>query len=127
MISPDTGGRLLRMIRGGRDPADERKTIMHIRNALIPLAGATLLLIGLSGQAQAYQCVSQVAVGTSNGPIQANALNRARTDWSARVKNALGLQYSVYDIADDKEESCTKVGFRYQCRVEAEPCAYVVQ
>jgi hypothetical protein len=101
---------------------------MSIRNALLPIAGATLLLIGLGGQAQAYQCISQVAVGTSSGFGQANALTKARNDWSARVETALTLQYSVYSIADDKEETCTKVGgLRYQCRVEAKPCAYVVQ
>jgi hypothetical protein len=101
---------------------------MTIRSILLPIAGATLLLAGLTANAQAYQCLSQFAVGTSGAMSQAVALNKARADWSNTVQNAVTLQYSVYEIADDKEESCSLVGTRrYQCRVEAKPCAYVVQ
>lgn len=114
------------MVRGDSDPTGQRKTIMTIRTTLLPIAGAALLLIGLTANAQAYQCLATPAVANGSALQQATALNRARINWSAHVQDVLTLQYSVYNIAEDKEESCSRVGRRYQCRVEANPCAMVI-
>ena len=116
------------MVRDDSDPAGtQRKTIMIIRNTLLPIAGAALLLAGLTANAQAYECLAQTWAGNGNAFVKGIALAAARGDWSNRVEASLHLVYSQYNLAEDKEESCTKTGRRYQCRVEAKPCAYVVQ
>lgn len=94
---------------------------------LAPIAGASVLLLGLASGASAYQCKRFNLIGTFAGPGQANALAAAKAQWTAKAKQNYGLSWSVWTIAAGKSETCTASGGgAYACVVKAKPCNYVV-
>ncbi len=100
---------------------------MSIMRKLAPIAGASILLIGLASGASAYQCKRLNVTGVSAAIGQANALAQAKAKWSAKAKSAYGLSWSVWNIAASKTQACASTGGgTYACTVKAKPCNYVV-
>jgi hypothetical protein len=100
---------------------------MSIIRKLAPIAGASILLIGLASGASAYQCKKLNVTGVFASTGQASTLAGARAQWTAKAKSAYGLSWSVWNIAAGKRETCTASGNGYSCVVKAKPCNYVVQ
>jgi hypothetical protein len=92
-----------------------------------PLAVASVLLVGATSGASAYQCKSQpqgVVAAAVNYPT---AVALGQSLWTSKVKSQFGLEWSVWTIAASPTQSCSQIGAGFQCVVTAKPCKYVVQ
>ena len=94
---------------------------------LAPCAGAALMVLGLAGGASAYQCKPTTQSAVSFAPNNPTALAIGRGLWTSKVKNSLGLEWSVWSIAANGAQSCVPVSGGFQCTTSAKPCKYVVQ
>jgi hypothetical protein len=94
---------------------------------LAPCAGAAFMLLGFAGGASAYQCkpTNQSAISFGQTHPMAQAVGRGM--WTSKVKNSLGLEWSVWSIAANGAQSCVAVSGGFQCTTIAKPCKYVVQ
>jgi hypothetical protein len=102
---------------------------MTMRTTTTILAALSLGLtaLGITGQAQAYQCKTQNEQASSVGLGQASTLSQARKKWTDAVRSEHGLAWSVYTIASAKQEGCAFAGGgTYACTAKAKPCLYVV-
>ncbi len=100
---------------------------MSIMRKLAPIAGASILLLGLASGASAYQCKKLNVTGMSAAIGQANALVKAKAQWTQKARSAFGLSWSVWTIAAGKSQACTPTGSgTYACTVKAKPCNTVV-
>jgi hypothetical protein len=75
----------------------------------------------------AYQCKTSPtqAVGIAAGKIVAQG--KSKTNWTNNVKSSLGLAWSVWTIAKDRDVDCTKLNSgQWRCLASAKPCLYVV-
>ena len=94
---------------------------------LAPVAGASILLLGLAGGASAYQCKRANLIASYAGVGHMVALAAAKAQWTAKAKTNYGLSWSVWNIAAGKNESCVAAGGgAFNCVVKAKPCNYVV-
>lgn len=101
---------------------------MSLFSKSAPFAVAAIAMVALTSAADAYQCKKIGAIGVAARPQQSFALTAAKSTWTTKVKSNLGLEWSVYDIANVVSESCAPRGDGYtQCVVRAKPCKYVVQ
>ena len=102
---------------------------MSIIRKLAPIAGASILLIGLASGASAYQCKKLNVTGVSVSTAQAAALAGARAHWTAKAKSAYGLSWSVWNIAAGKRSRPAPPRRQRPivCTAKAKPCNYVVQ
>jgi hypothetical protein len=100
------------------------------RLRLLPVAAFALVALAapqMSGSAQAYQCkTGNVQVETIN-TLKATSKANGRNLWTTTVKNGMGLQWSVWDIASTKSQTCEFTSAKWYCVTKAKPCLYVVQ
>jgi hypothetical protein len=104
-------------------------TMKTSRNALrraVAIATLALLPLAFAGSAQAYVCKNTKTQVETSGLSQAIAKSRGRTAWAKKVKAAYGLEWSVWDIATSRSQTCEASGNTYQCVTKAKPCQYVV-
>lgn len=99
---------------------------MSIFRKLAPLAAATVMLVGFSVGASAYECKAQFETATFVSPSAATAMHASRLVWSSKVKQKFGLEWSVHSIAASPVQTCTNGAGGTQCVVMAKPCKYVV-
>jgi hypothetical protein len=91
-----------------------------------PLAVASVLIVGATSGASAYQCKSQpqgVVAAAANYPT---AVAMSQSLWTSKVRSQFGLEWSVWTIAAAKTQACNPAGGGFQCVVTAKPCKYVV-
>jgi hypothetical protein len=101
---------------------------MSIIRKLAPIAGASILLIGLASGASAYQCKRLNVTGVNVGTAQAAAAAGARANWTAKAKSSFGLSWSVWNIAKNPKQTCAAgANGTFVCTAKAKPCNYVVQ
>jgi hypothetical protein len=81
----------------------------------------------MTTSASAYQCKTGYTQVQVHMPTRMAARKQARKSWSLKVKNDLGLAWSVWKIAKHKSNKCNKSGQRWICKAKAKPCLYVVQ
>jgi hypothetical protein len=92
-----------------------------------PLAVASVMLVGITSGASAYQCKAQIQGVNVMGGNYATALAIGKSTWTSKVKSQFGLEWSVWTIAASPTQSCSPAGGGYQCVLTAKPCKYVVQ
>jgi hypothetical protein len=80
-----------------------------------------------SGSAQAYQCKNGHVQVETIAALKATSKSNGRSAWTTSVKNSLGLQWSVWDIANTRSQSCEFTAAKWYCVTKAKPCLYVVQ
>ncbi len=68
----------------------------------------------------------QFVQGEGLGKPKFKAQKSARTIWASSVTDTYGLQWSSWDIAKSKSQSCNWTGTKFYCVVKAKPCLYVV-
>ena len=90
------------------------------------IAAAAALSFNVTS-ASAYQCSSGYKQVQVHKPTRVASRRQARKSWTYRVKNDLGLAWSVWKIAQSKSVSCDKAGQRWVCVARAKPCLYTVQ
>ena len=101
---------------------------MSIIRKLAPIAGASLLLVGLASGASAYQCKRLNVTGVGVSTAQPAAVAGARANWTGKAKAAYGLSWSVWNIAASPKQTCAPgANGTFICTVKAKPCNYVVQ
>ena len=81
----------------------------------------------MTTSAFAYQCKTGYTQVQVHMPTRMAARTQARKSWSLKVKNDLGLAWSVWNIAKNKSTNCQKSGQRWICTAKAKPCLYVIQ
>jgi hypothetical protein len=94
---------------------------------LLPLLAASVLLVGFTGGASAYQCKTQAVAVSAPGADQGTAITVGRALWTSNVRKKFGLEWSVWSIAAAPSQNCSPAGGGYQCIFTAKPCKYVVQ
>ena len=67
----------------------------------------------MTTSASAYQCKSGYTQVQVHMPTRMAARKQARKSWSLKVKNDLGLAWSVWKIAKHKSNKCKKSGQRW--------------
>ncbi len=91
-----------------------------------PLAVASIMLVGITSGASAYQCKSQPQGVNVVGPNYATALAIGQSTWTSKVRSKFGLEWSVWSIAATPMQNCGPAGGGFQCVLTAKPCKYVV-
>jgi hypothetical protein len=96
---------------------------------LSALAFAVLALeiAQMSGSAQAYQCKNSSIQVETIATLKTTSKSNGRSLWTTTVKNSLGLQWSVWNIANTKSQTCEFTSAKWYCVTKAKPCLYVVQ
>lgn len=95
---------------------------------LIAAALVTSLALPLAiGSAEAYQCKNGYAQAEAMGNTRFAAMKNARNIWTNQVKNQYSLEWSVWNIAANKDTDCSYTGAKQYCIIKAKPCKYVVQ
>jgi hypothetical protein len=89
-------------------------------------ATAIVALTLVTSSAQAYQCKTGFVQAEALSMPRLKALKSAKTFWAQEVKDNNGLQWSSWDIAASKSQSCNWTGTKFYCIVKAKPCLYVV-
>jgi len=87
---------------------------------------STFAALQMSGSAQAYQCKNGYVQVETLAKLKAKSKSSGRALWTSTVKNSLGLQWSAWDIANNKSQICEYTGTRWYCITKAKPCLYVV-
>ncbi len=91
-----------------------------------PLAVASVLLVGATSGASAYQCKSQPQGVNVVGPNHATGLAIGKSAWTSKVQSKFGLEWSVWTIAATPTQNCGPASGGFQCVLTAKPCKYVV-
>ena len=91
-----------------------------------PLAVASIMLVGITSGASAYQCKSQIQGINVVGPNHATALAIGKSMWTSKVQSKFGLEWSVWTIAATPMQNCGPASGGVQCVLTAKPCKYVV-
>lgn len=91
------------------------------------LAASFAFAAALAGGAAAYQCKTQSESVALPGATQGTALATAHATWTSKVRQTLGLEWSVWSIAAARQQSCVQAAAgHFMCHVAAKPCKYVV-
>ena len=98
-----------------------------MKRTLFSLAVIGFVAAGIAGPANAYQCKALPKLASATYNLKIKARNEAVSNWTAKVKDQLGLPWSVWTIASAKNLSCGKSGSQWTCQAAAKPCLYVVQ
>lgn len=101
--------------------------IRSVRLSALVLAGATLAAVQTAGTAQAYQCKPGYVQTETIATLKAKSKASGRKLWTSNVKDSLGLEWSVWDIASNASQDCNFTGAKWYCITKAKPCLYVVQ
>jgi hypothetical protein len=107
--------------------ANWRKPMLTIRKTALALTLVTFAGFSFASSAQAYQCKGNFTQVETHAKIRAKAKSLGRTYWTSTVKDNYGLQWSVWNIAASKSQSCEHTGNQWYCVTKAKPCLYVVQ
>ena len=91
-----------------------------------PLAVASVLLVGATSGASAYQCRTQAQAAVAVAPNHAIAIAVGKSMWTSKVKSQFGLEWSVWSIAATPTQNCMNAPGGVQCVLTAKPCKYVV-
>ena len=92
--------------------------------ACIAVGGTFISVPVAATDASAAQCVSnRVAVTGGARGSQGPALRSAQRQWRARAIAQAGVRYAMWNRAQDKGESCKRVGGKHICTVSALPCS----
>jgi hypothetical protein len=104
------------------------ETPMSKFNIIAAALFTTIIALPLTiGSAQAYQCKNGYAQAEAHGNTRYKAMKNARNIWSNQVKNQYSLEWSVWNIAANKDTDCSFTGNQQYCIIKAKPCKYVVQ
>jgi len=95
-------------------------------SSLAATVAAATLAVSLAGPAQAYQCKGRLTQTEAIHKVRLKSHAAARSFWSAKVKQAYGLPWSMWKIASAKSVSCRHTGAAWYCIARARPCLYVV-
>ena len=104
-----------------------RKETMNFLRKLAQIAVTSVVLVGFSGGANAYDCKAKPETIAAPGQNQGAAIATGRSIWTTKVKGKYGLAWSVWAIADAPQQSCQPAGNGWLCVITAKPCKYVVQ
>ena len=99
----------------------------NIRLSALVLAASAFAAIQMAGHAQAYQCKPGYVQVETIATLKAKSKASGRKLWTSNVKNSLGLEWSVWDIASNESQECAFTGAKWYCTTKAKPCLYVVQ
>jgi hypothetical protein len=98
-----------------------------VRLSALVLAISTIAAIQTAGSAQAYQCKPGYVQVETIATLKSKSKASGRKLWTNNVKDSLGLQWSVWDIAGNASQDCNFTGAKWYCITKAKPCLYVVQ
>ena len=96
-----------------------------LRRGAAALGLSLLIGFSLAGTAEAYQCKNGYKQVETLAKLKAKSKATGRALWTSEVKNEYGLQWSAWDIAANKSQSCEWTGNRWYCITKAKPCLYV--
>lgn len=99
----------------------------NILGKLAAIAGASVLVVGFTAGASAYQCKNQAEAAYFVSPSAATAMQASRAVWASKVQQKFGLEWSVHTIAAAPSQVCNPATGGTQCTFIAKPCKYVVQ
>ncbi|MGL4592086.1 MAG: hypothetical protein ACRCVZ_09580 [Aestuariivirga sp.] len=99
----------------------------NVRLSALVLAASAFAAIQMAGNAQAYQCKPGYVQVETIATLKAKSKSSGRKLWTSNVKNSLGLEWSVWDIASNESQDCAFTGAKWYCITKAKPCLYVVQ
>lgn len=99
----------------------------NVRLSALALAASVFAAIQMAGSAQAYQCKPGYVQTETIATLKAKSKSSGRKLWTSNVKNSLGLEWSVWDIASNASQDCAFTGAKWYCITKAKPCLYVVQ
>jgi hypothetical protein len=104
-------------------------SIFSRKNWLSAIAFSVMAIVAtqMSGSAHAYQCKNSSIQVETIATLKNTSKANGRSAWTTTVKNSLGLQWSVWDIAKSKSQTCEFTGAKWYCVTKAKPCLYVVQ
>ena len=98
------------------------------KSKLVAAALVTAILaLPFAAPAQAYQCKNSYSQAEALGNNRFMALKNARNIWANQVKDQYSLEWSVWNIAANKDTDCNFTGNQQYCIIKAKPCKYVVQ
>lgn len=97
---------------------------MKPANLVLAAAVAAFVLPAITSNASAYLCHSVSKQVQVHKPTRIGARLQARKSWTHKVRQAHGLEWSVWKIAQTKNVSCNKAGQRWVCVASAKPCRY---
>ncbi len=98
-----------------------------VQLSALVLAISALAAIQTAGTAQAYQCKPGFVQTETIATLKAKSKASGRKLWTSNVKDSLGLDWSVWDIASNASQDCNFTGAKWYCITKAKPCLYVVQ
>jgi hypothetical protein len=99
----------------------------NVRLSALVLAASAFAATQMAGSAQAYQCKPGYVQSETIATLKAKSKSSGRKLWTSNVKNSLGLEWSVWDIASNASQDCEFTGAKWYCITRAKPCLYVVQ
>jgi hypothetical protein len=104
-------------------------SILSRKNRLLAIALSVVALAAtqMSGSAHAYQCKNSSVQVDTIATLKNTSKANGRSAWTTTVKNSVGLQWSVWNIAKSKSQTCEFTGSKWYCVTKAKPCLYVVQ
>ena len=73
----------------------------NVRLSALVLAASAFAATQMAGNAQAYQCKPGYVQAETIATLKAKSKSSGRKLWTSNVKNSLGLEWSVWDIASN--------------------------